>query len=66
MDDATKPAWLQLVETGTLVQFRVLDTHTEPAPDMRSVGFTLTYKCSARGLKDDWQYLPIIAILCFC
>jgi hypothetical protein len=42
MDDATKPAWLQLVETGTLVQFRVLDTHTEPAPDMRSVGLIAT------------------------
>ena len=37
MDDATKPAWLQLVKTGTLVQFRVLDTHTEPAPDKENV-----------------------------
>jgi len=37
MDDATKPAWQQLLETGTLVLFRVLDTDTESAPDKENV-----------------------------
>jgi hypothetical protein len=35
MSDST--AWQQLLETGTLVQFRVLDTHTESAPDKENV-----------------------------
>ena len=37
MDDASRPAWQQLLETGILVQFRILDTHTEPAPDKENV-----------------------------
>jgi len=37
MDDSTKPACQQLLETGTLVQFRILDTHTESAPDGENV-----------------------------
>ena len=37
MDDVSRPAWQQLLETGILVQFRILDTHTESAPDKESV-----------------------------
>lgn len=37
MPDATKQAWQQLLETGTLVRFRVLDTHTELSPDNENI-----------------------------
>lgn len=37
MDDASRPAWQQLLETGILVQFRILDTQTESAPDKENV-----------------------------
>ena len=37
MNDSTKPACQQLLETGTLVAFRILDTHTESAPDGENV-----------------------------
>lgn len=37
MGDASKPAWQQLLETGILVQFRILSTHTEPAPDKENI-----------------------------
>lgn len=37
MDDAFRPAWQQLLETGILVQFRILDTHTESAPDNENI-----------------------------
>jgi hypothetical protein len=32
-----KQAWQQLLETGILVQFRILDTYTEPSPDKQNV-----------------------------
>ena len=37
MDETSKPAWQQLLETGILVQFRTLDTRTDPAPDKENV-----------------------------
>lgn len=37
MDNTPKPAWKQLLETGTLIQFRILDTQTESAPDGENV-----------------------------
>ena len=33
MSDLTNPAWQQLMETGALVEFRVLDTSTELSSD---------------------------------
>jgi len=33
MVHSTKPPWQLLLETGSLVQFRTLDTYTEAAPD---------------------------------
>jgi hypothetical protein len=37
MDDLSRPAWQQLLETGILVQFRILDAHTESALDKENV-----------------------------
>jgi hypothetical protein len=37
VSDPIKQAWQQLLETGTLVQFRILDTYTEPSPDKQNV-----------------------------
>jgi hypothetical protein len=37
MSEIVKPAAQSLFETGTLVLFRVVDTHTELSPDMENV-----------------------------
>ena len=37
MSETRKSAEQSLLETGTLVRFRVVDTHTEPSPDKENV-----------------------------
>jgi hypothetical protein len=37
MNESTKPAWQQLLQTGTLAEFRILDTNTELSPDKENV-----------------------------
>jgi hypothetical protein len=37
MSDSTKPAWQQLMKTGALVEFRILDTSTELSPDKENI-----------------------------
>ena len=37
MSDSNKHAWQQLLETGALVEFRILDTHTELSPDKENI-----------------------------
>ena len=37
MSDSTKPAWQQLMQTGALVEFNILDTHTELSPDKENM-----------------------------
>ena len=37
MSDSNKHAWQQLLETGTLVEFSILDTHTELSPDKENI-----------------------------
>ena len=37
MSNANKHAWQQLLETGALVEFRILDTHTELSPDKENI-----------------------------
>lgn len=39
MGDSTKQAAYQLLKTGTLVLFRVLDTRTELSPDKENISF---------------------------
>ncbi len=37
MSQSTPPAWQQLLETGSLVLFRIVDTQTELSPDKENV-----------------------------
>lgn len=38
MSETRKPAEWSLLETGTLVRFRVVDTHLELGPDLKQFG----------------------------